>query len=329
VIARRARIALVWAMALLAVFPAFGAQAGDRGTLTYVLENDLFYRTDGGYTNGAALIWVPDATPDWVSRVAHWFPWIPKEGHVRHGYALGQAIFTPQDLTLATPPLDDRPYAGWLYGTLGLGIETGLRLDQFALTLGVVGPASGAEQTQAFVHEITNSRDPQGWDTQLGNEPGIVLTYLRSWRQLATAKPAGLALDMTPHVGGALGNVYTYANAGLTLRLGQRLPLDFGPPRVQPSLPNSGCFAPADKFAWYLFAGIEGRAVAHNIFLDGNTFKDSRSVDAGPLVGELQFGLVLTWGRVRLSYTHVLASREFTTQPGNTQFGVASVSVAF
>jgi hypothetical protein len=87
--------------------------------------------------------------------------------------------------------------------------------------------------------------------------------------------------------------------------------------------------APTDKLAWYLFVGVEGRAVAHNIFLDGNTFKDSRSVDAEPLVGDLQFGLVLTWGRVRLSYTHVLGSHEFKTQPGNTQFGVASLSVAF
>lgn len=64
------------------------------------------------------------------------------------------------------------------------------------------------------------------------------------------------------------------------LRLGQRLPLDYGPPRIQPSLPGSGFFVPPqDRFGWYLFAGVEGRAVARNIFLDGNTFRDSRSVD--------------------------------------------------
>jgi hypothetical protein len=156
-----------------------------------------------------------------------------------------------------------------------------------------------------------------------------VLTYQRSWRQLATATLARGDLDLTPHLGGAVGNVYTYANAGLTLRYGRRLPLDYGPPRVQPSLPTSGFVSPTDKFAWYLFAGVEGRAVARNIFLDGNTFTASRSVDAEPLVADLQFGLVLTWGRVRLSYTHVLRSREFQTQRENAQFGAASLSVAF
>jgi hypothetical protein len=54
-------------------------------------------------------------------------------------------MYTPRDITLANPPLDDRPYAGWLYATLGLGVETGRQLDQLALSLGVVGPESLAE----------------------------------------------------------------------------------------------------------------------------------------------------------------------------------------
>jgi len=123
--------------------------------------------------------------------------------------------------------------------------------------------------------------------------------------------------------------VFTYANAGMMLRLGQRLPLDYGPPRIQPSLPGSGFFVPQDGFGWYLFAGVEGRAVARNIFLDGNTFRDSRSVDKEPLVGDLQFGIALTWRNVRLSYTHVLRTREFETQDEADNFGAFSLSVRF
>jgi hypothetical protein len=137
-------------------------------------------------------------------------------------------------------------------------------------------------------------------------------------------------LDFTPHIGGALGNVYTYANAGVTIRYGKRLPNDYGPPRIQPGLPGSGVFSPVSGFDWYVFAGIDGRAVARNIFLDGNTFRDSRSVDKEPLIGDLQFGLVLYWPVMRLSYTHVLRTREFQTQQSSKDyFGSLSMSVMF
>jgi lipid A 3-O-deacylase len=330
VITRIAQIALVCLFAWsLPAAPASGASRSDIGTLTFVLENDLFVHNDEGYTSGVALIWVPHATPDWASGLAHFFPWIPEAGRVRVGYALGQSIFTPTNVSVDEPSHDDRPYAGWLYGTLALGVETGRRLDQLALTLGVVGPASGAEQTQKLFHDIVDSQKPHGWDTQLHNEPGLVLAYQRSWRQVAAASLAGIELDLTPHLGASLGNVYTYANTGLTLRVGQRLPLDYGPPRAQPSLPNQGFLSSTDEFAWYLYAGVEGRAVAYNIFLDGNTFRDSRSVDKDPLVGDLQSGLALAWSRVRLTLAYVLRSREFDTQQRKAQFGAVSLSVAF
>src|SRR5512134_3492181 len=62
-----------------------------------------------------------------------------------------------------------------------------------------VGPASLAEQSQKIVHEVIASNRPQGWDTQLGNEPGVVATYLRSWREAATLSLSGAQLDLTPH----------------------------------------------------------------------------------------------------------------------------------
>lgn len=311
--------------------PALASDETETGTLSLVFENDLFYDTDRNYTNGVRASWLsgPGRTPAWALRAARWFPLFPDGGTVRTSYAVGQNMYTPEDIALRGPPLDDRPYAGWLYGSMGLIAETGRRLDQLELTLGVVGPASLAEQTQTFVHEVTDSQEPRGWDTQLENEPGVVLTYQRSWRGFVSESVSGFGFDATPHAGGALGNVFTYANAGVMLRFGQRLPLDYGPPRIQPSLPGSGFFAPQEGFGWYLFAGVEGRAVARNIFLDGNTFRDSRSVDKEPLVGDLQFGIALTWRNVRLSYTHVLRTREFETQDEADEFGAFTLSVRF
>lgn len=328
---RRPLAIVVLALALLAPIGAKADPGSEQGTLSLVFENDLFYDTDRNYTNGVRAEWLsgPVRQPDWALDLARKFPIFPSDGTIRISYAAGQNMYTPSDITLVDPPLDDRPYAGWLYGSVGVIAENGRRLDQLELSVGVVGPASLAEQTQIFIHDITGSDDPNGWDTQLENEPGVLLIYQRSWRKFVSESISGFMFDVTPHAGGALGNVFTHANAGVTMKFGRRLPLDYGTPRIQPSLPGSGFFIPRDGLGWYLFAGIKGRAVARNIFLDGNTFRDSRSVDKVPFVGDFQFGFALTWQDVRLSYTHVLRSREFEEQDGRDDFGALSLSVRF
>jgi len=316
----------LWSATASAVGP------GDTGTLSFILENDLFYDVDQHYTNGVGFIWIPGSdvsTPGWAASLVRAIPWFPQDGRLRHGYAFGQSMFTPSDIKIANPPLTERPYAGWLYGTFGVATEVDERLDLLALTVGMVGPAAMAEQSQKVVHEAIGSPEPQGWDTQLHNELGVVVQYQRSWRGALKYDLTPLALDVTPSVGGAVGNVFTYASAGVMLRLGQRLPHDYGPPQIQPGLLGSGGFAPVGAFGWYLFGGVAGRAVARNIFLDGNTFGDSRSVRRDPFIGDLQWGVVLEWPKVRLSYTHILRSREYESQTAGDEFGAISLSVKF
>ena len=78
---------------------------------------------------------------------------------------------------------------------------------------------------------------------------------------------------------------------------------------------------------WYLFGGLEGRAVARNIFLDGNTWEASPSVSKKTFVADFQAGAVLTYDQMRVSYTHVWRTKEFETQRHGEQFGAISVSV--
>lgn len=52
-----------------------------------------------------------------------------------------------------------------------------------------------------------------------------------------------------------------------------------------------------------MFVGAEGRAVGRNIFLDGNSFKDSPAVDKKPFVTDAIAGVAFTYSKVRLSYT--------------------------
>jgi lipid A 3-O-deacylase len=101
--------------------PALASKDIDTITLTVVFENDIFAEADGSYTNGARVAWLSGpGAPAWVFGTGRWLPLIPNGATVRTSYEVGQNIYTPEDVELRNPPLDDRPYAGWLYGSTGL-----------------------------------------------------------------------------------------------------------------------------------------------------------------------------------------------------------------
>ena len=302
----------------------------NKGIFSVVIENDSFAGTDRDYTNGIRFSWLSseENMPAWSRAVANVLP-LASAGNKRISIAAGQSMFTPSDTKISAPTPGDHPYAGWLYGSIGMVSDTGKTLDNVMLTLGVVGPLSHAQQAQSFVHRVIGSPQWKGWDNQLKNEPGAILTYERKWRGIVEASPFGVGADITPQVGINLGNINTDAGVGATFRLGYDLPADYGPPRIRPSLPGSDFFIPTKTLGGYLFTTIEERAVARNIFLDGNSFSDGPHVHKKNLVNSLQVGAAITYGQARLSYTQVFMSKEYATQQHSAEFGVITLSCRF
>jgi len=329
--------AIFLALALLLPVPGYAEEQGEgaeeklrtfpdlNSSMTLNFENDTFDDRDGNYTNGVRLarLTPENEMPRLADRIAGVLPF---KGNRRWHLEIGQSMFTPSDITQPQLQRDDRPYAGWLYAGTGILWDTGYHMDNLNIMLGMVGPASGAEHTQKFVHSVVDAQKPLGWTHQLRNEPGIVLTYERKWHGLYEFSPFGLGADIIPSIGGSVGNIYTYASAGAVLRIGYDLPSDYGPPLMQPNLSGSDFFIPEKGLGWYLFAGADGRAVGRNIFLDGNTWKDSHSVDKHVLVGGLQAGVAITLDLVRISYTHNFRSKEFEGQRHPNNFGVVTLS---
>ena len=204
-----------------------------------------------------------------------------------------------------------------------------MHLDQLQLTLGVVGPASLAENSQNFVHDIIKDRDALGWHYQLRDEVGLIINYERAFKVIPPQSFLGGVFDVEPHYGFAAGNVYDYVNAGAMARFGINLPKDYGPMRIQPSLPGSDYFEPTAGFGAYVFAGVDTRAVARNLFLDGNSFETSRSVQKMNLVGDLTLGAAVTFNSFRLAFTRVIRSREYKTQAQQDQFGAVDLTFRF
>jgi lipid A 3-O-deacylase len=339
---RLIRPAVAAVLAACAVNAAASAQAQSRDwTFNLLEENDSLADGDKHYTQGllASLIAGHRPGDPWYGRwngVANTI-FLPgtENGRVYFGGFLGQSFFTPEDLLRVPPDPNDRPYAGWLYGGVSLYRETDAMLDRGTLTLGLVGPGAGGRKVQNGWHEFTNpfvgAAQVQGWSYQLDNEPGVVLSEERKWR-FATA-PGGIEADILPEVNLSLGNVFTYAGVGAMVRVGQRLRADWGQPRVQPALSGSDFVNPdgfaGHSFAWYFFAGTEGRAVARNIFLDGNTFEDSPSVDKKPLVADLTAGAALVGQGFRLAASYTYRTHEFDGQQGRDDFLALNLSLQF
>ncbi len=325
----------VLASGLLAT-PCFGNERDPISNLTITYENDQFGGRDRYYTTGWQVAWRA-TSPVLTDLLAQASPfvglWLPAGGLVRWGFGLGQNIYTPEDTRSRFPPLTDRPYAGWLYGSAAISAVTETSLALVELQLGVVGPSALGEQVQNNVHRLLRIDRSAGWATQLKDEPGVNLILNRQWRFSSPLKATivnSLGWSIMPSVAVSLGNVQTWAATGVIVKFGSKVDADFGPQRLRPAAVGSAFFRHDGAWGWYVLAGVEARAIAHDIFLDGNTWRDSRSVNKKYVVGDGILGAVLIMPQARLTYTHTFRSQEFDGQNNRmVQFGSISLSVPF
>ena len=302
------------------------------GTFTFTYENDLLAGTDRYYTSGFQAAWRSTAfeAPSWAGFLTDGSALVfPDGGTPRWGIAIGQNIFTPDDTLARNPDPNDRPYAGWLYSAFNISSTSPTSYGAIELQLGVVGPSALGEQTQNNVHDFLNIDRAYGWNYQLKDEPGVNLILTRQWRFNSEPVWDDISIGFVPSMTASLGNVQTYASAGLMVRAGNDLTADFGPPRMRPSVTGSAFYEADRRWGWYVFAGFDVRAVAHDIFLDGNTWRDSRSVEKENLVGEASAGLAFFMPFARLTLSYAARTREFQTQAETAQFGSISLSFQF
>jgi hypothetical protein len=324
--------------------------ARDWWTASLFLDNDLFASADDGYTNGVRLSFVsPDLSdfgnderlPSWLKSVNHRLSFFraSEMGLQRNMVVtLGQQMYTPDERFIDEVDLieEDRPYAGWLYLGFGYQVSHHKRLETAVVNVGVVGPASLAEQSQHAVHDLRGFDRFRGWDNQLNNELGLQLIYRQKNKALNYLNESHWGQDFITHWGGSLGNVATYLEAGAEWRLGWRLPRDFGTSSASPGGDNS---SPGSVFdnrirqkgfgGMHVFIAVNGRWVLHDITLDGNTFSNSHSVDKEPLVGVASVGVATTFSNWKLSFSRRFSSDEFKGQGDEVGYGSFSLSYTY
>jgi len=290
----------------------------EAGKYRFEFDNDLFVDSDNGFSNGWAFqIHTPvaeswdkvEGPADYLKSIAKWLPSLTGDDlEYRVGFAVGQVIQTPDDLINPNPIPNDVPYVGLLTAQFGLIAYNDQKFRGFGLALGVIGRPSMAEQTQNLVHDISGNADiEQGWDNQLNTEPAINATYMRKRKFYRAGERANFSFDASISGDVALGNLYTGAGLTLETRFGSNMPGGFSY-RADPIgryLPYDAGLAPERPKASSIYGTIElnADAVAHNILLDGNVFRDNPphvgGVEKESTVGQLSLGfhyLRPSWG---------------------------------
>lgn len=254
-------------------------KANGQAVWQLTIDNDslLLKKDDGFYTSGNQI-------------EQRWVQSSPLQA-LTYGWHLGQALYTASDIKL--PPsgmaANDHPYAGWLYaGVFREQSEVTGKSSRIGLELGCLGPCAGGAWTQTNLHRILQQPLPQGWDSQLRNEWGAVLSAEISPGRLLPLS----GVDLTPRFTARFGNIFTDAGVELNLRAGRLNALP-------------------EQAAHYGFVRTEIKAVAYNASLQGGYFNHQRTdVTPKTAVGELELGYLWRASQYGLSASVLRRSNE-------------------
>ena len=140
-----------------------------------------------------------------------------------HALSAGVLVFTPGNLRQRAPIRGDRPYASLLF--LSTARRYVLPSDTIAyqtnLTVGMLGLAA-VGQFQSWLHRLTGSVHPRGWENQIsaGGEPTLDYRFERESLLALHADPGRLDYDLKLTTGASLGTI-TEGSLGLSLRVGR------------------------------------------------------------------------------------------------------------
>lgn len=264
--------------------------------VSIIAENDFIYHTDNFFTHGTRLQYIDD----------------------RCGYTIGQNIYTPHDKNSKDLIPTDRPYAGYLYGSIFDTIYSDNGDSLWGeLQVGMIGPDTYAEQTQIFIHELIHSKIPLGWDNQIPNHFAFLLINRYTTH---IYEKEYFAID--PYIGSSLGNLADIINIGFNIYAGYNLPPDRNQQRI---IPFKGNIEKEWNSYAYLYAGIEPKLVLYNMLLEDHRF----SIHPESFVYDRNVGAVFGCEYFELSFTLCFRSKEFEEQYKAESFGSAKISVNF
>jgi lipid A 3-O-deacylase len=293
-------------VALVSALASSGSALAEVEWISFTGDNDSFIGNDNGYTNGLFVSWydTPEgkkAEPGFLARAMLWS--LPDSSSYTTDFnigTVGQTMTTPDDIEQDPPilPPDSLPYGGLLFYTDTLLRVQETHADRIAVTIGVVGEYSFAEESQKFVHKIIDSDEPCCWDTQLDDEIVFQLSRGRVWKTWVS--DSGNA-DFLLAADADLGNLSSSVGTGVMIRYGAELRQSYAMALLGQSRTTNPI---ATQGGWYVFAGARASYLANHIFLDGSKSYDDdyEEIDYDPERVSVSAGLAYSWKKVSATF---------------------------
>jgi hypothetical protein len=275
----------------------------EHATWRFETANDAFFDTDNQFTNGFTFQKHSTVSADlndlqgvraFGKRLARRL--LPQDSDLvyRKALIIGQNFATPTELEDPDIILDDLPYFGFLAVESSWIAFNDTRFTGYAITLGIVGEYSFAEEVQTGVHSLIDAQEPMGWEHQLGNELGFVFHYMKK-RKLWNMPSFDGALNFDL----AVGNVLTDIDVGIEMQFGRKpggfsyvydpigrnMAYDATLPRQDGRAEIYGTLV-LRAWAWALNMPLEG-----NTFASDNEWTDNNTLEPEKLVGQAIFGI--------------------------------------
>ena len=282
----------------------FGMSAhANQSWVSATLDNDFFVNEDNGYTNG---LYVTFYDVNESGNDAHWpdfwvkpLMWTMSDAPAKTSanvYSVGQTLNTAEDLTLVNPPQDSFPYSAMVSINNTYITTRDDHADRVSTTIGIVGPWALGKETQKAVHKVISAQDPKGWNTQLHNELVFELSRSRVWRSWVSEADT---MDVLTGFDVSAGTLKSSTSTGIMFRYGRNLESSYATTLLaenrisNPTAINNG---------WFAYAGVKVGYTFNQIFTDGNTFRDSRSIDYDHNTSVFSTGVSYAWDDIAIAF---------------------------
>lgn len=220
-----------------------------------------------------------------------------------HSMEWGFTAFTPEDVSVAAPQADDRPYASLVYSSNSRQhVDAGRGQTTIStLSIGLLGLDLAAD-VQNRLHDAAGFETTKGWDNQIsdGGEPTLRYGLSRQWLLAGNYAAGRLNFEVQSMTKLNFGYL-TDLGFGISARVGRlRSPWWSHNPQLseyaEKSAPLANGISPWARSESYLWGGLAVRYRLYNVFLQGQ-FRDSAVAYDW---NQLRHEVVEAW----LGYTH-------------------------
>ncbi|MCL7764445.1 lipid A deacylase LpxR family protein [Polaribacter sp. Z014] len=262
--------------------------------ISLVTDNDLYVSAhrDRYYTSGIFLTYRYLSKKKKTSLEKRILEW-----------QIGQEMYTPYKTTVEDVNDQDRPFAGYLYGSFGIKrIYKNNQIFKTSAQIGVIGTNSYAEELQEFIHDMYGFKKAVGWKYQIKNAFALNFNaeYLKTILETTDNN-----FDITWVNKVNLGTVYTNISTGFYSRIGLK-PLQ--------KLANSIAFNTnlnnnqTDYYREvesFFFIKPMLRYAAYDATLQGSFLNKTSPITNAlkPIVFDIELGLKFTVNRLNFGYS--------------------------